>query len=45
MSTDTLPPERAVPPEDVVTPSPQMSLELGRYQGTDYFFMSDMLSA
>jgi glutaryl-CoA dehydrogenase len=45
MSTDTLPPERVVPPEDVVTPSPQMSLELGRYQGTDYFFMSDMLSA
>jgi glutaryl-CoA dehydrogenase len=45
MSTDTLPPERDVPPDDIVAPSPQMSTELGRYQGTDYFFMSDMLSA
>ena len=45
MSTDSRPPERDVPSDDIVTPSPQMSSELGRYQGTDYFFMSDMLSA
>jgi glutaryl-CoA dehydrogenase len=46
MSTGALPPEHHhVPPADIVTPNPQTSPELGRYQGTDYFFMSDMLSA
>ena len=45
MSTDTRPPERGVPSDDIVPASPLISSELGRYQGTDYFFMSDMLSA
>jgi glutaryl-CoA dehydrogenase len=31
--------------DDVVTPSDEMSLELGRYQHTDFFHMSDILSA
>jgi glutaryl-CoA dehydrogenase len=43
MSTDTRPAERGVPSDDVGASTPQMP-ELGRYQGTDYFFMSDMLS-
>jgi glutaryl-CoA dehydrogenase len=45
MSTGTLPPEDGLPSDDIMTRSSQQSLELGRYQGTDYFFMSDLLSA
>ena len=45
MSTEALLRDDDLPADDVVTPSTDMSLELGRYQGTDYYFMSDMLSA
>ena len=45
MSTEALLRDDDLPADDVVTPSTEMSLELGRYQGTDYYFMSDMLSA
>ncbi len=45
MSTEALLRGGGLPADDVVTPSPHMSQELGRYQGTDYYFMSDMLSA
>jgi glutaryl-CoA dehydrogenase len=44
MSTDTLHPGDDVSSADLGTPMPQDGLELGRYQGTDYFFMSDMLT-
>ena len=45
MSTEALLRDDDLPADDVVTPITDMSLELGRYQGTDYYFMSDMLSA
>jgi glutaryl-CoA dehydrogenase len=37
--------EHHVSPADTATASPQLDSLLGRYQGTDYFFMSDMLNA
>jgi glutaryl-CoA dehydrogenase len=45
MSIGNLPTEHVVPPADKSTAGPRGGLELGRYQGTDYFFMSDMLTA
>ena len=45
MPTGSLRPEDDRAPADRATPIPQGGLELGRYLGTDYFFMSDMLDA
>jgi glutaryl-CoA dehydrogenase len=45
MSTGTLPPGHDVPAAELVPPDPPVGPELGRYLGTDYFSMSDMLTA
>src|SRR4051794_5601340 len=38
-------PNAAGPEVDIVTPGPSVGSGLGRYRGTDYFSMSDMLTA
>ncbi len=44
MSTHVSPVVHDVPPDDVVAPGPPTGPALGRYLGTDYFAMSDMLT-